>query len=104
MRTRSTKFLQFSKSETQTIEVPEGTKYSVYAKRKSGSGTATFAVGGSFRGAPTSDDIVAVQSAASVSSDAITLVTDSKSSVFTYLHITSVVTGTATFEVYVSGF
>lgn len=104
MRSRGYKRLEFDASGSTTIEAPEGTRFSVYAKRVSGSGTATVAVAGSFVSLPGSNDKVAIQSATAAGSGSTTLIADAKDSVFPYLVVTAALTGSSTTHVYVAGF
>lgn len=116
MSQRSFKYHKFLSASTDlTIVIPlsgggvAGT-YAVYARRISGAGTATLAVDGSFRsgssetdGIPAANDRVAVQTATSVGTGALTnILGTSEDDVFPYLVLALDRTGTCEVDVYIA--
>lgn len=101
-------FASGSTDPTVTIPVPEGGasgSFSLYARRTAGAGTATLAVDGSFKSAPTTNDRFVVQAATSVGTGALTnILGTSEEDRFPYLVLTLDRTGTSTVVVYMTFF
>lgn len=102
------KFVSASTDVAVTLPVPEGGaagSFSLYVRKTAGAGTATLAVDGAFKSAPTSNDKFAVQAATSVGSGALTnLLGTSEEDRFPYLTLTLDRTGTCEVEVYITTF
>jgi hypothetical protein len=100
------KFLSGSDDPTSVLKLgpggPVGT-YAVYARRISGSGTATLAVDGSFKSAPGANDLFSVQTAATVGTGALTnILGTSEDDLFPYLKLSLDRTGTCEVDVYIA--
>lgn len=97
-----------------TTAVPVGSevqagRIAVYARRTAGSGTATLAVRGSFAAsaaavADTTNQAVQITAATAMGTGVLTVITADGNTPFSVLHLVYDVTGTATFEVFVTSY
>ena len=99
---------RFTFGDTQTISVPVGVtgnsgRIAVFARRLTGSGTATVAVRGSFTDLATDTTNTAVQVTApsSIGTGVLTQITADANTPYAHLHIVYVASGTLTAEVFV---
>lgn len=101
-------FTSGSTDITVTIPVPEGGasgSLALYTRRTGGAGTATLAVDGTFKSAPTANDRFVVQAATSVGTGAVTnLLGASEEDRFPYLTLVLDRTGTSAIDVYIAVF
>lgn len=109
MSVRSFKFHKFTSDSTDLTHYvslnPGGASghYSVYARKISGAGTATLTVSGTFKSAPTANDLFQVQAPTSVGTGALTNILGvSEEDQFPYLVLSLDRTGVCEVDVYVT--